>query len=367
MPEIAEVARVVNHLRRSLVGKTLKTVATQDDTNVYGKAGCSAAEFSKALTGKKVLEANRQGKYFWLVMDSPPHPLMHLGMTGWVHIHGDKSMVRKSKPKDEDAEWPPKYWKFVMETDEDSKMEVAFKDARRFARIRLLDCAAADIRNTTPLKENGPDPVIDTDVFTEEWFMQKMISKHVPVKALLLNQANISGIGNWVGDEIMYHAKLHPEQYSNTFGATELKQLYNSIRYVCQTAVDLLGDSSQFPDEWLFNYRWGKGKKNAATKLPNGAAITFLTVGGRTSCVVPSVQKKIGPVTADVKGGEAVTISGGSEAEPISKPVKRKKHIAKASNCSSFEEESDEDVKEKDPPAKRARARKPPAKIPPKK
>ena len=80
-----------------------------------------------------------------------------------------------------------------METDENPKTEVAFTDARRFARIRLVDCAAEDIRRTTPLKENGPDPVIDREVLTEEWLITKMGSKHVPVKALLLNQANISG------------------------------------------------------------------------------------------------------------------------------------------------------------------------------
>lgn len=51
----------------------------------------------------------------------------------------------------------------------------------------------------SPLKENGPDPVIDKDIFTLEWFSQKMLSKKVPVKALMLDQANISGIGNWVG------------------------------------------------------------------------------------------------------------------------------------------------------------------------
>ncbi len=62
-----------------------------------------------------------------------------------------------------------------------------------------MDCAAEDIRKMTPLKENGPDPVIDKDILTEEWLEQKMRSKHVPVKALLLDQANISGIGNWVG------------------------------------------------------------------------------------------------------------------------------------------------------------------------
>jgi formamidopyrimidine-DNA glycosylase len=84
----------------------------------------------------------------------------------------------------EEEEWPPRFWKFHLETAGEPKVEVAFTDARRFGRIRLLDCAGEDIRNTTPLKENGPDPVIDKDVLTEEWLAQKMLSKHVPVGPL---------------------------------------------------------------------------------------------------------------------------------------------------------------------------------------
>lgn len=61
------VARIVHHLRKSLVGKTLSVVTAQDDQNVYGKVGTSAAEFQKSLTGKKVLSAGQQGKYFWYV------------------------------------------------------------------------------------------------------------------------------------------------------------------------------------------------------------------------------------------------------------------------------------------------------------
>ncbi len=101
--------------------------------------------------------------------------------------------------KEEEITWPPKYWKFILQTKEEPKDEVAFVDPRRLGRIRLLDCAADSIRRNTPLKENGPDPVIDKDVLTEEWLVQKMRSKKVPVKALLLDQANISGVGNWVG------------------------------------------------------------------------------------------------------------------------------------------------------------------------
>lgn len=352
-------------------------------------------------------------------MSSPPHPLMHFGMAGWLKIRDEETAYYKPAKPEESPEWPPKYWKFVLETAEEPKCEAAFVDLRRFARIRLIDCAADQMRNVSPLVENGPDPVIDKDVVTEEWLAEKLGSKRVPVKALLLDQANISGIGNWVrtfrgilfllgrqfgscsidictsqstllceqsraarhdleantcsyprnrfcyvefraslnnadpnvhrlgacasistkhqlsfyidanlfdSDEIMYDARIHPEQYSNTLTTTQIKQLHKSIHYVCSFAVDNLADSSKFPEEWLFKHRWGKGRKDSSTTLPNGSKFVFMTVGGRTSCVVPSVQKKTGPVAGDVKN-EAGTED--RDGEKTAKPKGGKK-VSKA-------------------------------------
>ncbi|KAI4190800.1 MAG: hypothetical protein L6R41_000574 [Letrouitia leprolyta] len=319
MPEIGEVARIVHYIQKNLVGKKLAVVKAQHDENVFGKVGTSAAEFEKALTGKKVVDAKQQGKYFWLVMSSPPHPLFHFGMAGWWKIRNlETAYYRPSKPQ-EDI-WPPKYWKFTLETASDNpqqpKSEHAFVDFRRFARVRLVDCAAEDLRNVSPLKENGPDPVIDRDILTEEWLVQKLQSKHVPVKALLLDQANISGIGNWVGDELLFDAKIHPEQYSNTLTPAQMKQLHKSIHYVCSTSVELLAESDKFPEHWLFKHRWGKGKKDDPQCLPSGEKIKFITVGGRTSAIVPSVQKKTGAVAGDV---------GSDEDEEAEKPKKTKR------------------------------------------
>ncbi|KAK7755088.1 hypothetical protein SLS62_002903 [Diatrype stigma] len=289
MPEIAEV------------GKRISRVLAPDDSNIFGKVGTSGPEFEKALTGKKVIGSGRQGKYFWLLLDKPPHPVMHLGMTGWIHIRGQQTAYNRyeGRSKGDKDDWPPRFWKFQLETDSKPKVEVAFSDARRFGRVRLVDCAAEDIRKHSPLVENGPDPVVDKDVFTEEYLKTKMRKKHIPIKALLLDQAVISGIGNWVGDEIMYQAKLHPEQYCDDFDDSDIATLYNAVRYVCGTAVEKLGNSDEFPEDWLFKHRWGKGKKDAATTLPNGEKLTFITVGGRTSCVVPSIQKKRGRTTTD--------------------------------------------------------------------
>ena len=338
MPEIAEVARIVHFIRKHLAGKTLSKVTAADDANVYGKVGTSAAEFQKHMSGKKILDSGQQGKYFWMVMSSPPHPVMHFGMAGWLKMRGEETYYYRKK-SDEEEEWPPKYWKFLLEAGTGKeKVEAAFVDFRRFARIRLVDCDAKELRNTSPLKENGPDPVQDKDVVSVEWLKGKCMSKKVPIKAMLLDQAVISGIGNWVGDEVMYDAKMHPEQYCNTLSDEQIQQLHKSIHYVCGTAVDLLSDSDKFPETWLFKHRWGKGKKDSSNTLPNGHKIAFLTVGGRTSAVVPAVQKKTGPVAKEMD--EAV------EDEKPKKAAKKRKA------------EAEEDGEEESKPAPKPKSKK---------
>ncbi|KAH7157731.1 Formamidopyrimidine-DNA glycosylase N-terminal domain-containing protein [Dactylonectria estremocensis] len=341
MPEIAEVARIVHFLRLHVVGKRIASASAIDDKNVFGKVGTTGADVEVALKGKKIVSAGSQGKYFWITLESPPHLVMHFGMTGWVHIKGEKTAYTNyyKKMKDEDmAQWPPKFWKFQFATEGTPAVEVAFTDSRRFGRVRLVDCPGDQIRKHSPLVENGPDPVVDLDRFTEEYLRGKMRARHVPIKALLLDQVMISGIGNWVADETLYQAKLHPEQYCDEFDDAQITTLYENIRYVCQTSVDELGDSDQFPKHWLFNYRWGKGTKGTASKLPNGEKLAFITVGGRTSCYAPGVQKKTGRTVPGIKA-EPVE----ADATPQVPKKSRKK------NTSEFWDEGG-------PPAKKKKA-----------
>jgi formamidopyrimidine-DNA glycosylase len=105
--------------------------------------------------------------------------------------------------------------------------------------------------------------------------------------------------------------------------------------------VEVLADSDKFPEHWLFKHRWSKGKKNKSSTLPNGEKITFLTVGGRTSAVVPSVQKKTGPVAGDVKEDES-----SSERQ-----VKRKKTAPKKeapNQKTGLKQQSKQNVKAED-------------------
>lgn len=176
----------------------------------------------------------------------------------------------------------------------------------------------------------------------------------MPIKALLLDQKFLSGIGNWVGDEVLFHARLHPEQYCDQFSDVQIKTLYESIRFICQTAVDKLGDPDELPQDWIFHYRWGKGK-NHAGKLPSGEKLEFVTVGGRTSCYAPALQKKTGAVAAEAnvkdeddsdekpakKGGKKAKSEDKAHDTPASKPKGRSRGVVKK------EEEEEEEAKPK--------------------
>jgi formamidopyrimidine-DNA glycosylase len=321
MPEIAEIARTVHYARKNLLGKTIASCTAPEDAKVFDvKYNTTGAQFQKHMTNNTVKDIGQQGKYFWFIMSKPPHPVFHFGMGGWLNFKNEHTYYYRPKEGEKaPEEWPPKYWKFHLETKAEKgqeKIEAAFVDFRRFARIKLVDCPGDQIRQHSPLLENGPDPVIDKDQVTVEWLKEKCKSKKVPIKAMLLDQANISGIGNWVGDEIMYNAKMHPEQYANTLSDAQIHQLHKSIHYICGTACELLADSEKFPEDWLFKHRWGKGKKDASKTLPNGEKIVFLTVGGRTSAVIPSVQKKTGPVAKDV---DEADLEDESDAKPVEK------------------------------------------------
>jgi formamidopyrimidine-DNA glycosylase len=69
-------------------------------------------------------------------------------------------------------------------------------------------------------------------------------------------------------DEILYHARVHPEQRCNTLSNEQIKEIYEKTIYVPRTAVDVNADDSLFPDNWLFKHRWGKGKKKGNSDVP---------------------------------------------------------------------------------------------------
>ena len=95
-------------------------------------------------------------------------------------------------------------------------------------------------------------------------------------------------------DEILYHARIHPESYTHNLKEPDVAELHNALLYVTRTAVETDADSTKFPKDWLMLHRWGKGRKGEdANKLPNGERIEFVKVGGRTSAFVRNLSVKL--------------------------------------------------------------------------
>ncbi|KAM6498351.1 AtMMH-1 [Amanita muscaria] len=312
MPELP-VERAVRLLRSIGVGKTICKVETTEDKLVFMQT--THDQFAAEIVNRTIQDVCRYGKVFYLELNGKGRtPVLHFGMTGNLQVRGEEPLRYQESPKRPSVTWPPKYMKFVLHlADEASNVtaEVAFMDARRLGRIRLCISPTAE----PPISELGFDPILSMPSMTD--FLPMVRRRTCPVKALLLDQSFSAGVGNWVADEILYHARIHPEQRCNTLTDDQLNALHNHITDVCSTAVAVNADSQQFPENWLFRYRWGKGKKktDAGTLiLPNGepATIKWVTVGGRTSAYIVELQRL--PSNAD--------LGLSNEPQPVSRPLR---------------------------------------------
>lgn len=112
-------------------------------------------------------------------------------------------------------------------------------------------------------------------------------------------------------DEILFQAAVHPSQRGNTLSTSQLLAIHTQTQTVINTAVEVNADHAKFPKNWLFKYRWGKGRRNepATFELPDGtiAVVRHETVGGRTSAIVDAVQKLIGELESEEEeeGGQS--------------------------------------------------------------
>ncbi|BGP29940.1 hypothetical protein JCM10296v2_001692 [Rhodotorula toruloides] len=301
MPELPEVEAARKKLEGIAKGKRIKRVQAKEDTIVF--SGTTHDEFIKALEGKTVEFVKRLGKNFYLVLSSPPHPILHFGMSGQAHIRGEVPIAYRSSASsavEVSQEWPPKYAKawIEFEGEEGEVAEWAFCDARRLGRIKLVDVQADETEKVPPLSELGADPLLNMPSL--ETLRAALAKRKAPIKAVLLGQNGpFCGLGNYLVDEILYQSAIHPSLPSTYLSLPSssafLTTLHTQIQSVVNTAVAVDADAQKFPKDWLFKFRWGKGKRKKEGDefvLPDGSTstISFVTVGGRTSAVVDKVQ-----------------------------------------------------------------------------
>ncbi|CAO2815227.1 unnamed protein product [Amaranthus hypochondriacus] len=277
MPELPEVEAARSAIAEHCIGKKIVKAIIADDTKVI--VGVSRSDFEASILNKTIVAAHRKGKNMWLQLNSPPFPSFQFGMAGAVYIKGVAvTKYKRSAVKDTD-EWPSKYSMFFIELDDG--LELSFTDKRRFATVRLLDNPAY----VPPISALGPDALLEP--MTEGEFFNSLSKKKTAIKAVLLDQSFISGIGNWIADEVLYQARIHPSQSASSLSKDESSRLLKSIKEVLEKAVEVGADSSQYPTGWIFHSR----EKKPGKAFVDGKKIDFVTVGGRTTAYVPELQK----------------------------------------------------------------------------
>ncbi|CAA6670477.1 unnamed protein product [Spirodela intermedia] len=257
MPELPEVEAARRAVEEHCVGKKIRRAMVADDPKVVDGVAPN----------------------LWFRLDSPPFPSFQFGMTGAIHIKGVQVTKYKRSVVSAEDEWPSKYSKVFLELDDG--LELSFTDKRRFARVRLLQ----NPESSPPISELGPDAFLEPMKLNE--FIESLSSKKVSIKALLLDQSYIAGIGNWIADEVLYQARIHPLQMAASLTRDKCEELLKCIKEVLEKAVEVGADSSRFPSDWVFHSR----DKKPGEAFVDGKKIEFISAAGRTTAYVPELQK----------------------------------------------------------------------------
>ncbi|CAN6347048.1 unnamed protein product [Urochloa humidicola] len=346
MPELPEVEAARRALQEHCVGKRIVRCAAAEDTKVID--GVARDRLEAALVGRTIAAARRKGKNLWLELDSPPHPTFQFGMAGAIYIKGVELSKYKRSAVNSTEEWPSKYSKLFVQMDDG--LEFSFTDKRRFAKIRLVDNPKA----VPPISELGPDALFEPMKLDD--FMKSLGRKNVPIKSLLLDQSFMSGIGNWMADEVLYQARIHPMQTASKIPKDKCAALHLCIKEVIDKSLEVGADSSQFPENWIFHSR----EKKPGKAFVDGKKIDFITVGGRTSAYVPELQKLDGADAATSRSKRSEDKGNNDDKKSrkgtnAPKPAKGRVKVAKGSSGKAANASDDGEEEEEAKPAKRGR------------
>jgi formamidopyrimidine-DNA glycosylase len=215
MPELPEVETIKNELSPWVVGQSF-TKVTISDTKLV--CGCSAKEVRRGLIGQKVESLERRGKYLVFHLSNGRSLIIHLRMTGVLLLN----------PQGVD-----RYVRAIFHLSNGHSF--VFSDRRRLGLMWLVD--DADI----VVCKLGPEPLDES--FTPCILEQRLSRHHIPVKAALLNQCIVAGIGNMYADEALFAAQIHPLRKADALSPEEVRTLHNCIRRVLEAAISSKGAS----------------------------------------------------------------------------------------------------------------------------
>ena len=286
MPELPEVETVRRGLSNLIIGKVIKSEA-HDTEKGFPNAIADVQQF---LIGASVTEVRRRAKVLMIDLSTDYSLLIHLKMTGQLVYVGEERFGAGHPNDSLVNELPDKSTRVTLVFEDGTKL--FFNDQRKFGWMRLMP--TIEIPNISFMQKVGPEPL--SAAFTAKDFMQRLARRpKTNIKAALLDQSVVAGIGNIYADESLWGAKIHPQRLVSSLTEDEVTLLYSEMRSVMNLAVEKGGSSNH-------TYVNAEGKKGSymdfarvfrreGLECPRcGTIIEKMRVAGRGTHICPVCQ-----------------------------------------------------------------------------
>lgn len=247
MPELPEVETVRRGLAELIVGKVVKS-EQHDTTKGFPN---TQADVDTFLINATITAVRRRAKVLIIDLSTNYSLIVHLKMTGQL-VYVGETRFGAGHPNDSLIDTLPDKSTRVTLTFSDGSA-LYFNDQRKFGWMRLMP--TLEVMNTPFMQKVGPEPLEDS--FTVQDFIQRLARRpRTSIKAALLDQSVVAGIGNIYADEALWGAKVHPSRLVNTLSEQEISLIYREARDVMNLAIEKGGSSNK-------NYVNAEGKRGA--------------------------------------------------------------------------------------------------------
>ncbi|MFO7971301.1 MAG: DNA-formamidopyrimidine glycosylase family protein [Desulfobacterales bacterium] len=260
MPELPDVEIFRRYLDATSLHQSIEGVRTEADV----LKDISVRRFERTVRGKSFEATRRHGKYAFVSLGEPPWLLLHFGMTGFLKYYKNNEKA-------------PSHVRVLFTFH--NGYHLAYSCQRKLGKVRLVDDPDRFVRS----RGLGPDalaPDLDADAFK-----QTIRGFRGSVKSALMNQQLIAGIGNIYSDEILYQTGIFPKHSVTQMDEKILDRLYETVKEVLVTAIDVQADPERLPNTYIIPQRHGEGRCPG-----DGSPIERLKVSGRSSYYCPQCQ-----------------------------------------------------------------------------
>lgn len=248
MPELPEVETIKLGLEKLLPGLVIKGV----DFDWAKSFPNAPADVQKFVIGAKIKEIKRRAKVLLIELSTNYSLVIHLKMTGQLVFRGAEVKFGAGHPnKSLIGELPDKSTRVTLEFKDNSML--FFNDQRKFGWLRLIP--TPEVMNLDFFRKVGPEP-LSSEFDWKQMHERLLRRKNTSIKAALLDQTVIAGVGNIYADESLWGAKIHPSSLVRELSAKQIHKLYDELVFVLKLAIEKGGSTDR-------NYVDAAGKRGS--------------------------------------------------------------------------------------------------------